>query len=72
MSKYDANTSHIDLELSLGGSGSLNLGGLLDNFSRSEVLSSDNGWTCGGCDESVQATKVLSVGLSGEIDEEVS
>ena len=65
-------STFLDLELSLGGSGSLNLGGLLDNFSRSEVLSSDNGWTCGGCDKSVQATKVLSVGLSGEIDEEVS
>ena len=65
-------STFLDLGLSLGGSGSLHLGGLLTNFSKAEVLSSDNGWKCGGCEKRVQATKVLSVGLSDEIFEEVS
>jgi len=61
-------STFLELELSLGESGSSNLGKMLKKTSEPEVVS----WMCEKCDEVVDATSVTTVGLSGKIDEEVS
>ena len=61
-------STFLELELSLGESGSSNLGKMLKKTSEPEVVS----WMCEKCDKVVDATNVTTVGLSGKIDEEVS